>query len=897
MLLSRGKRFILTNQSEFIKVQQGAVEVYIAGREGASRGQMFLTESSAGDAVFPSFDEFDATDIMVYALQDTELLILNRDSYVGENNRAELLNLMRAWFLNLSKTPFFALFAAKGDTSIINWTLKNGIFSEDDSVDTLWKKFKDNQSIVSMLSGVKFQSADLHFSQRLKDNERLNEHLENKAAANLLNEPSMVYEEGYSHKETVREAVFVVSAIANALSLSAENTYIGELQNMDSHSILRRLMQNMGIAFHAVTLEQDWEKSDSGAIIAYFGEKKELAALIPQTPETYNIITLKNPTPSPVTEEIVKKIHSNAFVCYAGFPSEKLSVKELLRFMMKTCWKADYRTIIVASFFASLIPLLTPIVTETIFSDIIPINDHEGLTTVTQVMMVTGFGSAALALMRSIATLRINMKVNIAADIALWHRLLKLPAKFFRNFQAGELLSRMNALSSIKELITGEYIGGIFSVVFSVWSLLLMLWYSIKLTIAACFITFAYLLVVTFIYRRVFKYERNLIEAGNKSAGQVQEIFSGLPKFRAHGGETEAFYLWSKFFGEEWYWTQKLRWQGNKYAVLSALQPFVLNMALYYLVMFHLNETVNGTPQITIEYPAFLAFSAACATFSSSLVSAIPLVIKVFSLRPHIDNLRPILDAKPEDAEHKPDIDKLFGAVEVRHLSFAYTSGNNVLKDISFTINAGESVAIVGPSGCGKSTLIRLLLGFETPKNGAIFYDGQDMSEVSITSLRSLMGVVLQNGQLMTGDILSNITGVSNLTMEDAWKAAESAGIAEDIRNMPMQMMTMISEGSGNISGGQKQRILIARAIINRPAVLIFDEATSALDNESQAIVTESLNKLKSTRIIVAHRLSTIKDVDKILVLSDGKIVESGKYDELMRKGGFFSNLVKRQVL
>lgn len=896
MFLNSGKRFILENQSEFIKVQKGSVEVYAIGRDGASKGRMFLMEATEGDAVFPSFDEFDTTDIMIYASTDAELLILSYNSYMDENQRKELFLLMRMWFFNVSKTPFFALFAAKGDTTIYNWTLKNSVFFESDSVDTLWKKFADNQSIVSMLLGIKFKSADAYFIKRLKAGKKLNEQLENKATAGLLGEYSAYYDGEYSYNKNIREAAFIVGAVANALSLSASGASMSNLQTLDSTAALRRLMQNAGIAFHSVTLEKDWEKSDSGVIIGYFGEEKELAALIPKTSESYNIITLKNPELQPVTEEIAKKIAPKAFVCYAGFPPEKLSVKTLLYFMINSCWKTDYKTIIAASFFGGLIPLLLPIVTETIFSDIIPINDRAGLTTVTQVMMITGFGSAALALMRSVATLRINIKINIAAEIALWHRLLKLPAKFFREYQAGELLSRMNALSGIKELITGEYVGGIFSVVFSMWSLVLMCWYNIRLSIAACLIMFVYFIIVAFIYRRVFRYERNLIDVGNKSAGQVQEIFSGLSKFRAHGAENQAFYMWSKFFGEEWKWTQKLRWQGNKYAVLSAVQPFVLNMALYYIVMYHLNETVNGVTTPLIDYPAFLAFSAACATFSSSLVSAVPLVVKIFSLRPHIDNLRPILDAKPEDADYKPDIDKLFGAIEAKHLSFSYTPGKEILSDISFKINAGESVAIVGASGSGKSTLVRLLLGFETPRHGAIFYDGQDMSEVSVASLRSLMGVVLQNGQLMTGDILSNITGVSNLTVDDAWKAAEAAGVAEDIRNMPMQMMTMISEGSGNISGGQKQRILIARAIINRPAVLVFDEATSALDNESQNIVMESLNKLKSTRIIVAHRLSTIKNADKILVLDKGKIVESGKFDELMEKGGLFARLVRRQV-
>jgi len=213
-----------------------------------------------------------------------------------------------------------------------------------------------------------------------------------------------------------------------------------------------------------------------------------------------------------------------------------------------------------------------------------------------------------------------------------------------------------------------------------------------------------------------------------------------------------------------------------------------------------------------------------------------------------------------------------------------------------FLAKRGETVALVGRSGCGKSTFVRLLLGFEKPKYGAIYYDGQDLSELNLASVRTQMGVVLQNGQLMTGDIFSNIVGTMALTQEDAWAAAEAAGIAEDIRNMPMGMQTVISEGSSNISGGQRQRLLIARALVGKPAILVFDEATSALDNRTQAIVTESLKKMKATRIVIAHRLSTIRDADRILVMERGRIVESGTFDELKEKGGLFAQLVARQV-
>jgi len=297
-------------------------------------------------------------------------------------------------------------------------------------------------------------------------------------------------------------------------------------------------------------------------------------------------------------------------------------------------------------------------------------------------------------------------------------------------------------------------------------------------------------------------------------------------------------------------------------------------------------------------YAQFLAFSAAYSSFNATLNSLIPLVGQFFTVQPHIENLRPILDEEPEITDDKIDADVLTGKMKISELTFSYGEKlPDVLKDISFEVSAGENLAIVGKSGCGKSTLVRLLLGFEKPKKGAIYFDGQDLASLSLPSVRSQMGVVLQNGQLMQGDIFTNIIGTANLTQDDAWAAAEAAGIADDIRKMPMGMQTVIGEGSSNISGGQRQRILIARALAAKPAILIFDEATSALDNKSQAIVTKSIEKLHVTRIVIAHRLSTIRKCDRIIVMDGGKIAESGTFDELVKAGGLFSTLVKRQTV
>lgn len=475
--------------------------------------------------------------------------------------------------------------------------------------------------------------------------------------------------------------------------------------------------------------------------------------------------------------------------------------------MVDRCWRGDYYYILLASVIAGLIPLLTPVITKSIFGDIIPIQDKQGLTTLTQVIMVAGFTSAAVAMVRSVAVLRITSHLDMATEAALWSRLLSLPADFFKRYQTGELLQRMSGIDAIKSLVTGELVGGVFNTVFSLWSILLMCWYSLQLTGVALLVWIVFFAVTAVIYRQVFKYQKNLVEAGNKTAGQVVQIFNGLAKFRSQGAEEQAFYLWAKCFGEQWRWNLKLRWQNNYSGIINSLQPLILCMILYYTTVDMMAKSA-AAGQAAMTYAEFLGFEAAFSAFNATLVNMIPLAAKIFSVRPHIENLRPILEAEPEYSEEKIEAGYLTGEIEIRNLSFAYNKdAQDVLRDIDLFIKAGESVAIVGRSGCGKSTLVRLLLGFEKPRTGAVYYDNLDLNDLSLTSVRSQMGVVLQDGKLLAGSIFDNIVGTTAMTMDDAWLAAKRVGLDKDIQEMPMGMYTAISEGSGNISGGQRQRI------------------------------------------------------------------------------------------
>ncbi|MBQ9366094.1 MAG: NHLP bacteriocin export ABC transporter permease/ATPase subunit [Schwartzia sp.] len=783
---------------------------------------------------------------------------------------------------------------------------------KEDSREALWADFEENESIFSMLLGTRFESQDALLTLRMKSRAKKDRRVVDETIATLLGE-EVVPEAEESGSEKFLAAVFLVRAAAQAMGMTATGISLAPetVKRLDQLSLIRRLAKKGGMELRLVKLKAGWHTGDCGVMIGYYdkkndgGKTSEPVLLKPETPENYMMVTKENPGGIPVTDEIAARLSTDALLFYAGLPAKVLSKIDLLKFMLRQSWHTDTKTVIAVSLLAGIIPLITPIITETMFSDIIPILDRKGLATVTQVAMVAGFTTAALTAVRSVAILRFSSKACMAAEAAIMSRVLSLPVGFFRRLTSGELAGRMTGLSQLQTLLSNETVGVIFAFVCSFWSLCLMCWYSMKLTGVAVGLWIIYLAVSAFILSRLIRAEQRETIAQNKTSGILAQIFTGLVKFRIKGAESQAYRLWGKAFAAEWQENYTVRWQKNYNAILSAVEPILLALAVYYVGLKELAEG-TGSSGTGIEIfgaaepmtmAKFIAFQAAYAAFNTSLNAVIPVIEEMSVMYPVLENLKPILETEPESAEEKIEADTLSGALEVKNLTFSYGEDTpNVLNDISFRIAAGEHVAIVGKSGCGKSTLIRLLLGFESPKSGAVYYDGQDLSELSLTSVRSQLGVVLQNGQLMTGDIFHNIVGTHDLTLDDAWEAAEAAGVADDIREMPMQMNTVVSEGSTNISGGQRQRILIARALAMKPAIIICDEATSALDNRTQAIVTESLDRLNATRIVVAHRLSTIRHADRILVLDGGRIAESGTFDELVAKGGLFASFVKRQV-
>ena len=862
--------------------------------------KLFLTQLGEGESFFLPAETPVPLEFQIFARADCEI----DDADVGNLPDRELVGMAADWFHKLSDLQIIRYLIGIGDETLLKWETKT-VFGSDESGESRENVtvLMDNLKILSTLVVENFKHAEQKVDVKTETRGRRNGKILSSAMRNLLRteHPFAVAEDFLSAGGTDDPVRFVVCAAAKFLGMDTANIFLPEdvAAGMDTVTKMRRIIKKAHMQVRLVSLPKDWHKNDGGAFIGYHGEGNWMVALLPKGGNGYAMVDENHPSGLPVDDETASKIKSDAFMCYAGLPPKKLERADMFRFMLRHTTKHDWTTVWIMSLVAGLLPILTPLITESIFRDIIPINDRQALGTVAQVMLVSGFTTAIVAFVRSISLFRIKSHVGIAFESALWSRLLSLPARFFRDYEAGNLMGRMQGVTAITEFMSDNVLAAVFNTVFSFWSLVLMLYYSVKLTMLAMAVWAVYFIINAFLYRNTIFARRRITEASNKASARTIQLLNGLTKFRLQGGEPSAFHLWTQTFGEQWKWNLKNRWYTNYISFLNVMMPTILTMILFYFTV-GIVETGLNTPNPAMDAVKFMGFYSAFSGFNATLTAFVPLVATLFSAVPYIENIMPILETEPEVTDDKIDVGRLSGEVEVKNLHFAYLASSPdsplVLKGISIRIKAGESVAVVGPSGCGKSTLVRILLGFEKPTQGAVFFDGQDFSTLNAASVRSQMGVVLQNGQILSGDIFSNIVGSASLSLDDAWEAARLVGLDKDIRSMPMEMHTVISEGAGNISGGQKQRILLARSIVNRPKIVILDEATSALDNATQAVVTESLKKLKATRIVVAHRLSTIMDADRIYVLQDGRVAEEGNYEELMKMDGLFARLAKRQL-
>lgn len=642
-----------------------------------------------------------------------------------------------------------------------------------------------------------------------------------------------------------------------------------------------------GMMSRKVKLDKGWYKKAYGPMIGKLTDSGLPIALIPGRAGIYTFIDPETGKSHTLNRSNESRVSLDAICFYRPFPCKSLHMRDLLRYMLGTVSVRSIVGVIIVSVVISSLGIFIPTITHAMTSQVVETGSLRMLITIALSLLLIRLSSLMFDAVKEFLIKRMEIAASLQVEAAVMARLLSLPSGFFKKYSSGELSTRASAVQEISNIVIEEVFGlGILSLT-SLINITQIVHYSPSLVVPALFVillTFITMVVCTILRTRINKMHA---EHEAKERGLKYSLITGMRKIRAAGAENRAFAGWADMYAEG--------------ASLKYDPPMLLKVQEVLLTSISLLGTVviyGVANQTGVHVEDYYAFNASYSIVMGAFVSLAATVTQISRIRPAIDMAEPILREIPEIDSHMRPIN-ITGGLEVSHVSFKYNEGSKyVINDLSFAVKKGEYVGIVGKTGCGKSTLIRLLLGFEKPEKGVIYYGNSDISKYDLRSLRSQIGVVLQNGELMPGSIFENIA-VSKpmMTASEAWEAAEAACIADDIRKMPMGMNTVISEGHGGISGGQKQRILIARALAHKPKLLIFDEATSALDNKRQKAVTESLDELNCTRIVVAHRLSTIKGCDRILVMDEGRIAESGTYDELLSQGGIFAELVERQRL
>lgn len=654
----------------------------------------------------------------------------------------------------------------------------------------------------------------------------------------------------------------------------------------DMNETLEYLLRPHGIMRRNVTLEKGWYKDASGPMIGTRTDDGSVVALIPTGMTKYSFFDTKSGKRVFLNKKTEKLIDKEAIAFYKPFPSTKIGIPGLLRYIVENLRPTDIALVVIGTIAVTLIGLLTPKLNEMLFSDVLVSGSIKALLAIAVFIVCVSLSSLMLGTVKELLITRLTTRLSLSVEAATMMRILSLPANFFKNYSSGELANRSQYINMLVNQLLNIILTSGLTSVFSLVYITQIFAYAPSLVAPALIVIIGTVVVAAVSAVLQIKVSMRQMELASKESGMSYALISGIQKIKLSGAEKRSFARWGDMYskGAKLLYDPPMLLKVN--TVLTTAISLIGTIVIYFAAV------QNG-----VSVAEYYAFNTAYGMVSGAFISLAGIALSAAQIKPILEMAKPILEAEPEVAEEKQVVERLMGGIELNNITFSYNENMpNVLDGISLKISPGQYVAIVGKTGCGKSTLMRIMLGFEKPQRGAVYYDGKDLERIDLKSLRRNIGTVMQAGKLFTGDIYSNIV-ITNprLTLDEAWEAAEMAGFADDIRSMPMGMFTLISEGQGGISGGQRQRLLIARAIAPKPRILMFDEATSALDNITQKTVSDSLERLKCTRIVIAHRLSTIKQCDRIIVLDKGHIVEDGTYDELIEKNGFFAELVERQ--
>ncbi|MBR4473866.1 MAG: ATP-binding cassette domain-containing protein [Oscillospiraceae bacterium] len=651
--------------------------------------------------------------------------------------------------------------------------------------------------------------------------------------------------------------------------------------------VQENLFRPRGIMWRKVQLKDGWYEDAIGVMLGSFTDGRPVV-LVPARTRGYLFQDPDTGKRVRITKSLAGRFRSEATLYYRPLPARKIDTKDLRQFIRDSVSFSEILLLLAATVAALLLSMVTPMMTKLLVTDVIAFADLRLLNVVLSVLILAAAAAFFVTSMKQMILVRISTKVAIPLQAAFMMRVLTAPAGRLKEFSAGDLGTRIGSLYVNLKLLLNMFLSAILTAACSLICLPQMFVYAPAPAGIALAITLVLILLYAVVIRRQADVSADRMRYQAEEDGLTYSLIDGMQKITLAGAEKRAFAVWARVY------RKSIRTIYNPPLLLKVfgiLTPVVMlagTIAMY-----------PAAVKADVSQADFFAFLSSYAILTGALTTISTNAVSFANALPVFRVLKPVMEFAPETGGEKEVVRKLNGNISLRNITFGYTPDMPpVLENLNIEIRRGEYVAIVGPTGGGKSTILRLLLGFEQPDHGDVLYDGRNLKSLDVTSLRRKIGTVLQNGEIFRGTIFSNIAiAGTDLTEDDVWAAAEIAGIADDIRRMPLQLNTPLPDGGRGVSGGQMQRLLVARAVVTKPSVLFFDEATSALDNVTQKAVSDAVGEMACTRLVIAHRLSTIQNCDRILFLDGGHIAEEGSYEELMKKNGLFAAFVKRQQI
>ena len=640
---------------------------------------------------------------------------------------------------------------------------------------------------------------------------------------------------------------------------------------------IESLLDRYNIFFRDITLTDRWWTRCTGYMMGLMADDNTPVILRPG----FTDYTFTHPKTGKIM--MASKSHNllkrEALIACLPFTEEDLTVKSILHYAVSCLCIYDLLYCLAACVGVTLLTMFTPYVCKLIFSEIIPSGDISQIAPIATLLFSAAAGLTMVQIARNLVVVRIKDKVEYTLQTALMSRLLLLPASFAKQFSPGDLSNRLLSLSRVSSNLTANFLSVLLTFLFSAIMFIQFFIYGGPLLATGIIVILIQLVAIVVEYYYTHKVQLSVNASGSHLVGTLFSLFSGIQKIKTCGAEFRAFRQWAEAYAPS-----------EVYSSRQPLASFYVTSVSYCLKFLPMIVTMLAAWHYGLAISDYIAYCAVLGLVSMGVYHLQGITKMLSRLLPEIRLCRPILAAKTEAKVGREVVKSISGKVSIRGLKFRYADDMPLLFDgLDLEIKSGDYVALVGASGCGKSTLMRLLVGLEHPQSGSIFYDQYDLSDINLRSLRRFcVGICMQDGQLIEGTIRDNIIfSDPQLTDEDAWEAARMAALDKDIRKFPLGMDTPITVDGKGVSGGQRQRILIARALVRKPKVLFLDEATSALDNISQHIVIDNLAKLKCTRIVIAHRLSTFQQCNRIIVLKDGRVADDGSFEELQARGYF----------